>query len=359
MSELVLITGGTGFIASWIVKFALDQGFRVRASVRDPSNEKKLEHLKQLKGANERLEFVKLDLSESPKQDFIDMCQGVTMVLHTASPFPDRNPKDHNVLVKPAVRGTTSVLEACKDVDTIQRVVITSSTVSMGEGTLGSGLFYRHEKDWTDDNTTSAYPKSKTLAEKAAWDFYKAHNPKWSLCTVNPGLVLGPSLSPETTTSTGFPARLMNGEFPMAMRVAFPMVDVRDVAMAHIKCLTTKEKIQGRRFVLVNETQYVLFMANALRNEFLEMGYNKLPTKTAPNFVVKFLRLFDRQLASLELDSISIYDNFPSRSVLGIEYTDMSKSVTDAGHSAVFHGLVPRTSRYKPPKEGWTPENSL
>ena len=211
-----------------------------------------MKYLRDLAGASERLELIALDLEKSSQEEFDKAVEGCTLVAHTASPFPAIEPKHEDELIKPAVNGTLSVLRAAAKASTVKKVVVTSSVAAVGE----SGDKTRGEKDWTDlTKPTGAYVKSKTLAEKAAWDFVAENKPSWSLCTINPAFVLGPTIGPERGSSMEVGARLLRGEMPMLPKISFGVVDVRDVARAHIKALQAPpESVNGRRFILYRES---------------------------------------------------------------------------------------------------------
>ena len=268
------------FIASWVTKYALDAGYKVRGTVRDPTNEKKTKFLRELPGAAERLEFVKLDLDKSDQEVFDKAAQGCTFILHTASPVPISQPKDENEVIKPAVNGTVMILRAALKSDTVKRVVITSSVAAVYSGKAkGEGAAFV-ESDWGDVNSKiSAYSKSKILAERAAWDFVKENKPSWAMCTINPSFTIGPSISTEKTPSLEIGIRLLNGSMPMLPHVSFATVDVRNVAMAHIKALQVPaEVMNGRRFVLNYKTYWFKQYSGLINDSFGSMGY-KAPTR--------------------------------------------------------------------------------
>jgi len=166
--DVVLVTGASGYIASWLVYYLLQTGCKVRGTVRDPNNEKKVKHLKELPGAAERLELVALDLNN--ESQFPAVVEGVTLIAHTASPFPAAEPKHEDELIKPAVNGTLGVLRAALKVPTVRAVVVTSSVAAVGEGASlkGEQAKVRGENDWTNPDKAIAYSKSKTLAEKVS-----------------------------------------------------------------------------------------------------------------------------------------------------------------------------------------------
>ena len=199
---LVVITGITGYLGSQVCMLYLqDGGFRVRGTVRDKTNEKKVAPLRQAFGEHfNNLELFEADLLKP--DSLATAIEGCDYVVHTASPFPDTNPKDENVLVKPAVEGTLAVMRAAHQ-HKVKRVVITSSVASIMYKAPANVKESYNEEDWSDLEICKAYEKSKTLAEKSAWDFLHALPPseQFELVTINPSLILGPSLVQTDFTS--------------------------------------------------------------------------------------------------------------------------------------------------------------
>lgn len=355
--ELVLVTGASGYIASWVVAYALQAGARVRGTVRDPSNASKTSHLTSLPFAAERLELVQLDMVNNTPEQLASVVLGCTLVAHTASPFPSSAPKHEDDLIKPAVLGTTSVLQACVGSATIRKVIVTSSvaaTTPKSEGKFG-------EADWTDVNNTSAYSKSKTLAERAAWALYDKEKPSWSLCTINPCFVLGPTLVNDANgTSTELATRLLSGSMPALPRLSFAIVDVRDVAKAHVLAFGLSNDVaQGRRFIVSGSTYWFKELGQSMKHTFGPMGYS-LSTWEAPYWMLWLYAFADAsvKLVLPMVNKVTEYDSTPSREVLGLEYTPLDATMRDAGHSLVFHGIVGKKPKYQPPTPEWTPLSS-
>ncbi|CAN6561768.1 unnamed protein product [Malus baccata var. baccata] len=233
-TNVVCVTGASGFIASWLVKLLLQRGYTVRATVRDPNDPNKTEHLLSLDGAKERLHLFKADLLEEGSFDaVVDGCAGV---FHTASPAQISAIDPQAEIVGPAVKGTLNVLKSCAKFPTVKRVVLTSSIASvMGTGTpltsdvvldetwYSDQLFFEKHKQW--------YPLSKTLAEEAAWKFAEGNG--IDLVSMNPGMVIGPLFQQTLNLSVKFLLNFISGVQTPVVNYAF--VDVRDVASAHIK----------------------------------------------------------------------------------------------------------------------------
>jgi nucleoside-diphosphate-sugar epimerase len=244
-----LVTGGSGFLGSQVVKTFLDKGYKVRATVRDPTQSS---HLSQLPGASERLELFKADLLvDGAFDEAVVDCVGV---IHTASPFFFKNVTDPEAqLLQPALKGTLNVLESTKKKgNSVRRVVLTSSMAAIGYnfGALPDSHVYT-DADWSNDTLLREkqvwYPLSKTIAERAAWKFMEDNegNLKFDLVVVNPTLILGPLLQPTLNTSTDFLADYLTGRKTEIANASMSMVDVRDTADAHLLCFE-KPEAKGR-----------------------------------------------------------------------------------------------------------------
>ncbi|KAM1974182.1 hypothetical protein ACFX15_039116 [Malus domestica] len=236
-TKTLCVTGGSGYIASWLVKLLLQKGYTVKATVRDPNDPKKTEHLLSLDGAKDRLHLFKADLLEEGSFNaVVDGCEGV---FHTASPvlFSATDPQAE--LIDPAVNGTLNVLKSCVKFPTVKRVVITSSmaTVMMSGKPLASDVVV--DETWYSDPLVCEkykqwYMVSKTLAEKAAWEFAKGN--EIDLVTIHPGFVIGPLLQPTLNLTVEPIQKLITGTLRTKPTVSnFRFVDVRDVASAHIQ----------------------------------------------------------------------------------------------------------------------------
>ena len=234
MAETVLLTGVSGFIAKHVALKLLNAGYNVRGTVR------RLDRAAEIKAALQpylsenagQLSLVQADLESDA--GWAEAMSGITAPVHTASPFPIAQPKDPAVVIRPAVEGTERVLKAAAAAG-VTRVVLTSSTVAILNEAKADTL--QDEADWCDVHlpSTTPYAKSKTLAERAAWEVAKARGLK--LTTINPGLVLGPPLDEHYGSSLGLIERFLKGKDPMLPALGFPIVDVRDVAEMHLRAL--------------------------------------------------------------------------------------------------------------------------
>jgi dihydroflavonol-4-reductase len=286
----VLVTGISGFVGQHCAAELLKNGYAVRGSVRSLSRTAEVENgIKSEIDPKGNLTFCELDLMKDEGWDIA--MEGCDYVLHVASPFVVKAPKDENELIKPAVDGTLRALKAAKKAG-VKRVVLTSSTASMQGGRYG--IVHLNQDSWTDVNEKSvtAYFKSKTLAEKAAWDFIKNQtgNEKLELVVINPGPIYGPTLTGNLVSeSMDFFKKLISGKVPMLPKADSVMSDVRDIAHIHVKALEN-EKANGHRFIVTTEASHNFQeIAQILKSN----GYNKVSTLLAPTFLLKFMANFD------------------------------------------------------------------
>ncbi len=338
MSELktVFVTGATGYIAKHIVKQLLECGYAVKGSVR---SDRKAEEMKAAlaekldAGALDRLELVKLDLTSD--DGWAEALQGADVLMHTASPFPIREPNHPDDLIRPAVDGTLRALNAARDAG-IHRVVLTSSSAAVMGKDLEGRVAY-DESDWTDMNRphTSSYVKSKTMAEQAAWDFVEKH-PEMQLTTINPVFVLGPGVDGNFGSSLEIIQRLVRRKDPAMPRISFPIVDVRDIALMHIRAMERDEAI-GRRFIGSSDTLWFTGIAQALHDRLPD---RKIVTRQAPDFLIRIIGLFDKTVKQIVADlgrELKV-DNTAAREVLGIDFIAPEQSVGDSGTFIVENG---------------------
>ncbi|WVZ00585.1 hypothetical protein V8G54_026654 [Vigna mungo] len=247
--QVVCVTGASGYIASWLVKFLLQRGYTVNATVRDPNNPKKVDHLVKLDGAKERLHLFKADLLE--EGSFDSAVQGCQAVFHTASPFFIGAKDPQAELLDPAVKGTLNVLKSCSKSATLKRVVVTSSVAAVANNDRPKAPDVVVDETWFSDpefcrKNGGWYDLSKTLAEETAWKFAKENN--IDLVTINPALVSGPLLQPELNTSAAAVLNFVNGS-PTFKNITLGWIDVRDVANAHI--LAYENASANGRYILV------------------------------------------------------------------------------------------------------------
>lgn len=292
----VLVTGISGYIGQHCAAELIKNGYAVRGSLRSLSKaEAVTQAIQTAVDPKGNLEYCELDLLNDSGWD--KAMQGCDFVLHVASPFVIRQPKDENELINPAVEGTQRALKAAKKAG-IKRVVLTSSMVAM-LGEAKGNLFVNHDS-WTNVKAkgVSAYVKSKTLAEKKAWEYIKKQkgDQKLELVTIHPGPVYGPSLSENLTgESMSMFKDIIAGKMPLIPKSAINMSDVRDVAEIHVKALEDR-KASGKRFIVSSENAHTF---QALVQILKNGGYDKVSTKLAPNFFLKFMAKFNKDLKGM------------------------------------------------------------
>lgn len=325
--ETVLLTGISGYIGLHCAQHLLNEGFQVRGSVRDSVKEKEVrETLSAASVDTTNLIIVELDLTSDRGWD--EATSGCDYVMHVASPFVVASPKNEDEMIVPAVEGSLRALRAAKK-SGVKRVVLTSSALAMF-GSMKTGTF--GPDDWTDTNSSdiSTYTKSKTLAEKAAWDFISNQSGEnmMEMVSVNPGGVFGPPLGSNITGSSMTTIdKMLRGKVPMVANVAFPMVDVRDIAKLHILAMTTPEAA-GKRIVAANATgNSFVEIAQVLKTE----GYKGPSTRIAPNIFLRFMSLFDAEAKGMVgmLGMNLTGDNRLTRSLFDWDPIPFTKSVLD------------------------------
>ncbi len=306
--KTVLVTGGSGFLGGWCVAELLRRGHSVRTTVRDPSREPEVRtRVRDLSReadegaagdsraeADDRLAVVAANLlDDAGWEQAVDGCDHV---LHVASPFPLVQPRDPDELIVPAREGTLRVLRAALRAGA-SRIVVTSSVAAVGGGNEAAGRRL-DESDWTDldDSALTPYARSKTIAERAAWDLVEEMGERERLAVVNPGAILGPVRSAERSPSLEVVQRLLGG-MPGTPRIGFNLVDVRDVADLQIRAMSAAEA-GGRRLIAVHSFEWMADVAAILR-ERLGPDAAKVPKRSVPDLLVRAMALFDPSIRSI------------------------------------------------------------
>ncbi|HEX4079232.1 MAG TPA: aldehyde reductase [Rhizomicrobium sp.] len=288
----VLVTGGSGFIGGRCILQLLAAGHAVHTTLRNLRRETDVRMMLREGDVEpgERLAFFAADLESDA--GWPQAIAGCEYVLHIASPFPQNVPKNADELIVPAREGALRVLRAARDAS-VKRVVLTSSFAAVGYGKPPQAAPF-DETSWTDPNGTDVMPyaKSKTLAERAAWDFIAREGGELELSVINPVGVFGPVLGPDYSTSILLVQRLMDGAMPGCPRLSFGVVDVRDVAELHLRAMTSPAA-KGERFLAVSgDFMSILDMAKVLKAR-LGAAARRVPLRRLPDFVVRLAALAD------------------------------------------------------------------
>jgi nucleoside-diphosphate-sugar epimerase len=337
----VLVTGGSGFIASHAILRLLDAGHQVRTTVRNLSREPEVRSMLNQPPAD-RLKFFAADLGADG--GWKEAVAGCDSVLHVASPFPSGVPQHEDELILPARDGALRVLRAARDAQ-VKRVVLTSSFAAVGYGQDDRTAPF-DETCWTDPKSAglTAYVKSKTIAERAAWNFIAAEGGGLELSVVNPVAVLGPVLGADFSTSILLIERMLNGALPGCPKLCFGVVDVRDVAQMHVVAMT-HPAAKGERFLSVaGDFMSIVEMARVLKNR-LGAAARKVPTRELPNWMVRLAALRDPAVKQIipELGKIKNATNAKARRELGWAPRSNEESILATAESLLKLGLVKAT----------------
>jgi nucleoside-diphosphate-sugar epimerase len=332
---LVLVTGGSGFIGAHCIRRLHQDGHRVRTTVRSLAREPEVREL----AGDGPLEVVAADLTHDA--GWGAAVDGCTYVLHVASPFPLGQPKHEDELIVPARDGALRVLRAARDAG-VRRVVLTSSFAAIGYGHGHPDKVY-DETSWTDVDGpgVGAYAKSKTIAERAAWSFAEQEAGAPELAVVNPVAVLGPLLGRDASTSIELVKRLIDGSMPGTPKVAYGIVDVRDVADLHVRAMTAPEAA-GERFIAMGQDfRWISEMGRWLREALPERA-KKIPKRDLPSPLVRVASRFDAPLRQLtpELGVRKHATSEKARRLLGWTPRSDRDAVVATAESLLALGLV-------------------
>lgn len=338
--DLVLVTGASGFLAKHCVAAALEEGYRVRGSVRRPEAADEVRSaVATVTDPGDRLDFVQLDLTSDDGWD--DALAGCRYLMHVASPFPLQPPKQRDALVGPARDGTLRALRAAAK-NGIARTVLTSSTAAIYQGHPRGPERTFTEDDWTvvDSPTTPGYPLSKTLAERAAWEFVAGDDSGMELTAINPSLILGPALDRDIGGSAEVIALAMSGKYPAVPRLDIALVDARDVAAMHVAALAHPDAA-GERYICSTDSMWLMDICRMLHTHFPDFR-KRLPKRELPNFVVKTAALFDRNLraAAPDLGHRRPVSNDKARATFGIDFRPAEEAIVAMGQSLIDLGVV-------------------
>lgn len=338
----VLVTGGSGFLATHGIMQLLAAGHDVRTTVRNAARERDV-HATLAGGGLDanvagRVTFVVADLEADA--GWAEAAAGCDYVLHVASPFPSGVPVHENDLIIPAREGTVRVLRAARDAG-VRRVVLTSSFAAIGYG-HGSDTTPFDESVWTNlDAKVSAYVKSKTLAELAAWDFIAMEGGSLELSVVNPVGIFGPVLSAHYASSISLLKQMLEGNVPGCPNLHFGVVDVRDVADLHLRAMTNP-RARGERFLAVaGDFLSVADMAHILKRRMGDSA-RRVHTRSLPNWVVRLTGVFNASVRQTvpELGHMKNATNEKARQVLGWQPRPAEEALVASAESLIRLGLV-------------------
>ncbi|MGL5826221.1 MAG: SDR family oxidoreductase, partial [Nocardioides sp.] len=346
-----MVTGATGFIAQHCIQQLLDAGYRVRGTARSSGRTQEVAAIvaPHLSGAaRDRLaddfEIVAADLTADA--GWADAARGCRYVLHVASPVPRTPPKNDDDLIVPARDGALRVLRAAAD-GGVERVVLTSSIAAIIYQGDRDRTFT--EADWSDlgDKRIGAYAKSKTIAERAAWDYVNEISGavRTELVTINPGFVMGPLLSEDWGTSGELIKKIVDRDVPAIPDINYAVVDVRDVAAAHVAAMTVPGAA-GQRFICAIENHSMREIAQILDEHLSPQGF-RIPTGKLPALAMRIVALWDRT-ARLGLSSLGVrqdLDSSKARSMLDWQPRDLKEMTIAMADSMIEYGVVeaPRT----------------
>jgi dihydroflavonol-4-reductase len=336
MAGHVFVSGGSGYIAGFLIRQLIAEGWQVNTTIRNLAREADVRAW--LNVDNSKLTFFAADLMSD--EGWAEAMAGCTHVAHVASPIPANAPKHEDELIVPAREGALRALRFAKAAG-IKRFVMTSSVAAVAYGHGGTKHHFT-EADWTNVESPDAYPyvKSKTIAERAARDWVAANGGDMEFVTVNPSLVLGPLMAPDFSTSLEAIKKLLEGSLPGIPSFGFSIVDVRDVADLHVRCLTAPN-MAGERFISAGPFMWMGDVAAVLK-EGLGTQARKVPTRRLPNFVLKLLSYFDPIVKQVvgELDNVRDASSQHAKDVLGWQTRDPKESILDTARDMIRLGVV-------------------
>ena len=339
MTDLILVTGASGFVGKWCVVKLLEKGYRVRGTIRSEAKAKQVrETVGALVGADaiSRLELVKADILDD--KGWPEALAGVTAVMHVATVIRGDEPRDQNLVIRPALEGTERILKATHAAG-IKRLIITSSiaTVGYGHGQT-SGTRTYNETHFTQFETmrwTWAYCVGKTKAERLAWAFAKEHG--MEVTTIHPGAIIGPALDEDASISVGMVSGLLDNSTPALPSNGFSIVDVRDVADMHVAALEKPEAI-GQRYLATAEYMPFPEVAKVVQELYPE---RKIVNREAPDWIIKLVAMFGgpaRQIIN-DIGNVKIFDGSKGEALMGHKYIPARQSIKDTAETVIKFGL--------------------
>ena len=339
MAGTVLVTGGTGYIAGELIKQLLSRGWNVRTTVRNRAKSEAALSQRFGNPAPDRFQVFQAELMSD--DGWAEANAGCTHVAHVASPLSVAPPKDENEMIVPAREGTLRALRFAKAAG-VKRFVQTSSMAAVAYG-RSDKEYTVDESNWTNADHPDAYPyvKSKTIAERAARDWIAENGDGMEFVSVNPSMVLGPVDSGDFSASVVVVKQLLNGSMPMAPDLGFAVVDTRDVADLHVKCLE-EPGLAGERFIAAGRFLKMIEVGQILRDALPASQTRKIPTRVMPNWMVNLLSLFNPGVRSIkgELGKTRHADASHALKRLGWKTRPEEESIVDCARSLIEHGVV-------------------
>ena len=336
MADTVMVSGGSGYIAGFLIRQLVAEGWTVHTTVRSLAREAAVRQL--LAVDNDRLKFFAADLMQD--SGWAEAMAGCSHVAHLASPLPSGAVKHADDLIVPARDGALRALRAAKAAG-VRRFVMTSSVAAIAYG-RGRGVHTFTEADWTDPThpAASPYVQSKTIAERAARDWVAAEGGAIEYCSINPSVVLGPVWSRDYSASVVVVKKILDGSMPALPDIGFGIVDVRDVADLHLRALRAPG-MAGERFIASGPFLKLREIADILRAQ-LGAEAAKVPTRALPDLLVRVLALFNPLLKSAlgELGSVRHQDASHAKAVLGWETRPVQQSIIDTARCLLDLGIV-------------------
>ena len=340
MTDKVLLTGISGWIAKHTAIELLNKGYEVLGTVRNKDLIDQTKETIKKHAPIENLSFIELDLLKDDGWD--EAAKGCKYIFHIASPFPMKVSRDREFLLPVAVDGTLRVLNAGINAG-VEQIIKTSSIVAMFRKPNRSNPYTFGENDWTDENWIEGvndYFLSKTKAEKAAWELMESKGLKSKLTTINPGGVFGDALDKKGGTSIEYVRQFLKGKFPGAPKFAVLISDVKDIAKAHVACIGNN-KVGGRRLIVGKEVKKLVELSQLMAEAMPEYA-KKLPKKELPNFMVKLISYIDSSAKMMipDLGILMQTDTSYAEELLGFKFKPAKDCITENAKSVVQLGLV-------------------
>jgi dihydroflavonol-4-reductase len=338
-SDLILVTGASGYVGKWCVVKLLERGYRVRGTIRSAAKAAQVrETVARVVGAEAagKLELVEADILSDA--NWPDVMNGVTAVMHVATAIRGDEPKDSSIVIRPAVEGTERVLRFAHGAG-IKRVILTSSiaTVGYGHGQTSGRRVYDESYFTNLDNMrwTWAYCIGKTRAERAAWDYAKANG--MELTTIHPGAIIGPALDSDASISVGMVSSLLDGTTPAMPQNGFSIIDVRDVADMHVAALEKPEAI-GQRYLATAEYMPFPKVGEVLREAYPDQ---KITARIVPDWIIRLLAYFGGPIRQIinDIGNEKVFDGAKGERLMGHPYIPAKQTIIDTAESVKALGL--------------------